>query len=207
MASKNCEQQHQLSAIELPDSGLVSVPVAKTYNILCASPSYLSRHGVPSTVADLANHTCMRTSSPVFPQSRWNLDGPHGTETFELPPSPFQVNVAEAMALAVREGRGIGALPLWTAMPWLRNGTLRRVLTTHRMNETQIRVLYVSREYLDAKIRSWVDFLRDFIPRALDDADMLSSTCLHADAVSRSDADDLAVDQQQDSPCAFSQFS
>ncbi|MEX3954106.1 LysR family transcriptional regulator [Paraburkholderia sp. EG287B] len=172
----------QLGAIELPDSGLVSVPVAKTCNILCASPSYLTRHGTPATVADLAAHTCMRTSSPVFPQSRWNLDGPHGTETFELPPSPFQVNVAEAMALALRDGRGIGALPLWTAMPWLRNGTLLRVLPTHRMNETHIRALYVSREYLDAKIRSWVDFLRDFIPQTLDDGDNVPPAAVLTDA-------------------------
>jgi DNA-binding transcriptional LysR family regulator len=172
----------QLGAIEQPDSDLVSVRLAKTYNILCASPSYLSRHGIPATVGDLADHTCMRTSSPVFPQSRWNLDGPQGTETFELPPSPFQVNVAEAMALAVREGRGIGALPLWTAMPWLRDGTLLRVLPAHRMNDTHIRTLYVSREYLDAKIRTWVDFLRDFIPQALDDGAKVPSTSVFADA-------------------------
>ncbi|MEX3968905.1 LysR substrate-binding domain-containing protein, partial [Paraburkholderia sp. EG286B] len=101
---------------------------------------------------------------------------------FELPPSPFQVNVAEAMALALRDGRGIGALPLWTAMPWLRNGTLLRVLPTHRMNETHIRALYVSREYLDAKIRSWVDFLRDFIPQTLDDGDNVPPAAVLTDA-------------------------
>lgn len=170
----------QLGATELPDSGLVSVLAGRSYNILCASPSYASQHGMPSTVADLAHHTCMRTSSPVFSQGRWNLDGPHGTETFDLPPSRFQVNVAEATALALREGRGIGALPLWTAMSWLRDGTLVRVLPAYRMNEMHIRVLYVSREYLDAKIRSWVDFLRQFIPHVLRHDELSSCTPVSA---------------------------
>ena len=102
-------------------------------------------------------------------------------ETFDLPPSLFQVNVAEATALALRDGRGIGALPLWTAMPWLRDGTLIRVLPAYRMNEMHIRVLYVSREYLDAKIRSWVDFLREFIPHVLENDELSSSTPVSAD--------------------------
>ena len=165
----------QLGTTELPDSDLVSTRIGRSYNILCASPSYLEQHGRPGTVADLAHHTCLRTSSPVFPQSRWNLDGPEGTETFDLPASRFQVNIAEAMALALCEGRGIGALPLWTAMPWLRDGTLIRVLPGYRMHEMHIRVLYVSREYLDAKIRSWVDFLREFIPQALKNDELTSS--------------------------------
>jgi DNA-binding transcriptional LysR family regulator len=166
---------------ELPDSGLVTTRIGRSYNILCASPSYLAQHGLPAKVADLAHHACMRTSSPVFSQSRWNLDGPNGMETFELGPSHFQVNVAEAMALAIREGRGIGALPLWTAMPWLRDGTLMRVLPTYRMHEMHIRVLYISREYLDAKIRSWVDFLRQYIPQALEDDELSSGTPVRGD--------------------------
>jgi hypothetical protein len=66
-------------------------------------------------------------------------------------------------------------------MPWLRDGTLIRVLPAYRMNEMHIRVLYVSREYLDAKIRSWVDFLREFIPHALENDELSSSTPVSAD--------------------------
>jgi DNA-binding transcriptional LysR family regulator len=159
----------QLSSTELPSSGSIAARVGHTYSILCASPSYLAERGTPGSVAGLADHTCLQTTSPALPGSRWPLDGPNGREVFELPPSRFRVNVAEAMALAIRDGLGIGALPLWTALPWLRDGTLTRVLPTYRLSEMQIHALYTSREYLDAKIRSWIDFLQESIPRMIDD--------------------------------------
>jgi DNA-binding transcriptional LysR family regulator len=87
-----------------------------------------------------------------------------------------EIPADERWGVAHRNHREI-PLPLWTAMPWSRNGTLVRVLPAHRMNEMHIRVLYVSREYLDAKIRSWVGFLRQFIPQALEN-DELSSSAL-----------------------------
>ncbi|AMV46006.1 hypothetical protein ATN79_29130 [Paraburkholderia caribensis] len=79
------------------------------------------------------------------------------------------------MASVLRDGVGIGALPLWTALPWLRDGTLTRVLPTYRLNEMQIHALYVSRAYLDAKIRSWIDFMRESIPQVLDEEDRISN--------------------------------
>jgi DNA-binding transcriptional LysR family regulator len=166
----------QLNGTELPNSGLISVRIGKSYNILCASPSYLAEHGTPGSVAELPDHTCLQTTSLILPQTHWNLDGPNGGEVFDLPQSPFRVNIAEAMAFALRDGRGIGVLPLWTALPWLRDGTLTRVLPAYRLGEMQIHALYVSRQFLDAKIRSWIDLLRESIPEMLDDDEPTSNT-------------------------------
>jgi DNA-binding transcriptional LysR family regulator len=165
----------QLSRTELPSSGSIAVRVGNSYSILCASPSYLAQRGIPSSVADLADHTCLQTNSQILPGSSWDLDGPNGREVFDLPPSPFRVNIAEAMALALHDGLGVGALPLWTALPWLRDGTLTRVLPAHRLSEMQIHALYISREYLDAKIKSWIDFLQEFVPQMLDDDELGSN--------------------------------
>jgi DNA-binding transcriptional LysR family regulator len=165
----------QLSRTKLPSSGSIAVRVGNSYSILCASPSYLAQRGTPSSVADLAGHTCLQTNSQILPRSSWDLDGPNGREVFDLPPSPFRVNIAEAMAFALQDGLGVGALPLWTALPWLRDGKLTHVLPTYRLSEMQIYALYTSREYLDAKIRSWIDFLQESIPQMLDDDDMTSN--------------------------------
>lgn len=165
----------QLSQTELPSTGSIAVRVGNSYSILCASPSYLAQRGTPSSVADLADHTCLQTNSQILPRSSWDLDGPNGREVFDLPPSPFRVNIAEAMAFALHEGLGVGALPLWTALPWLRDGTLTRVLPAYRLSAMQIHALYTSREYLDAKIRSWIDFLQGSIPQMLNDDELTSS--------------------------------
>lgn len=96
---------------------------------------------------------------PTLPGFRWPLDGPNGREVSELPPSQFRINVAEAMAFAVLDGASVGALPLWTwtALPWLRDGTLTRALPTYQLSEMQVHGLYTSREHPDAKSRNWID--------------------------------------------------
>jgi len=43
------------------DSGMVAIPLAPdNRRVLCASPAYIARHGLPTTPADLVNHNCLR---------------------------------------------------------------------------------------------------------------------------------------------------
>jgi DNA-binding transcriptional LysR family regulator len=58
-------------------------------------------------------------------------------------------------------------LPTSSALPLLRAGTIVRVLPQYTMQELNVCALYPSRQYLDAKIRTWVDFLRDELPATL----------------------------------------
>ena len=43
----------------LEDSGLVSRKIVDLRRVVCASPSYLARHGWPAEPADLAHHACL----------------------------------------------------------------------------------------------------------------------------------------------------
>ena len=155
-------------AAELPDSGFVSQQIGQTYSILCASPAYLREHGQPQTPADLADHACLRFISPVVPFDRWQFEGPNGAETFRIGETPFQVNVGDAMTEALRQGLGIGVLPLYSAVNGLRDGSLVRVLPAYRLQRLNAYALYASRQYLDAKIKTWVAYLREQIPGALE---------------------------------------
>ncbi|KVU18544.1 LysR family transcriptional regulator [Burkholderia ubonensis] len=153
---------------DLPDSGLVSQRLGESYSVVCASPRYLERHGVPQQPQDLARHACLGMVAPGFHYDDWTLSGPNGDEHVALPAPPFRVNVAEALAVAVREGMGIGVLPIYSAIAGLRNGHFVRVMPEYRSHVMNIYALYPSRQYLDAKIRTWVDFLRDELPATLD---------------------------------------
>ena len=154
-------------AAELPDSGFVSQQIGQTYSILCASPAYLGEHGQPQTPAELADHACLRFISPVVSFDRWQFEGPDGTETFRIGETPFQVNTGDAMTEALRQGLGIGVLPIYSAVDGLRDGSLVRVLPAYRLQRLNAYALYASRQYLDAKIRTWVAYLREQIPGAL----------------------------------------
>lgn len=157
----------QVSATELPDSGYVSHVFGILRSVLCAAPEYLRSRGTPHTVAELQGHACLQVATSVFPGDRWHLEGPEGVETFNLPPATFQVNTADALSGALREGAGIGVLPMSTAVPLLRDGSLLRVLPDQQIQGLTVYALYASRQYLDAKIRTFVDFLGVFIPQAL----------------------------------------
>ncbi|HEY1998317.1 LysR family transcriptional regulator [Paraburkholderia sp.] len=154
-------------AEDLPDSGLVSQRLASTFSVACASPAYVARNGMPRVPAELGSHACLQTVTPIFPIDEWTFYGPNGEEECSLGATTFRVNVAEALAVAVGEGMGIGLLPSYSAINGLRSGELVRVLPEYTSQHLNVYALYPSRQYLDAKIRTWVEFLREELPGAL----------------------------------------
>lgn len=151
-------------ALELPDSGFVAQRLGTSFSIACASPAYIERHGTPVVMRDLPKHVCLGMVTPGVHWDEWLMQGPQGEERVALAPPPFRVNVAEALAAAVREGMGIGVMPLYSVIEGLRKGELVHVMPEYRSHGMGIYALYPSRQYLDAKIRTWVDFMRVDLP-------------------------------------------
>ncbi len=154
-------------ASELPDSGFVSQRLGITYSIVCASPGYVKANGTATKPSDLLNHACLRLVSPVIPLDKWVFDGPEGQEMVLINTSPFLVNSADAMKTAITSGMGVGVLPVYAAIDGLRNGTLVRMLPQYRSQELNLYAIYPSRQYLDAKIKTWVEYLRGSLPEIL----------------------------------------
>ena len=150
-------------APSLSDSEMVSHLLGSTCSILCASPDYLRSRGTPRQPGDLAQHECLTLNTPGFPEREWLLEGPDDSEFLRVR-SPLQVNIAESLVVAIREGMGIGMLPLYAAVDGLRNGTLVRVLPDRTLQKMNIYALYASRKFTDAKVRTWVDLLRAHLP-------------------------------------------
>ncbi len=77
-----------------------------------------------------ATRAC-KWSRRCFRPTKWTFDGPNGEETIALGPATFQVNVAEAMAVAVTSGMGISTLiPIYSAISGLRKGDLAATCST-----------------------------------------------------------------------------
>jgi DNA-binding transcriptional LysR family regulator len=94
------------------------------------------------------------------------LDGPHRSEVMEVN-GPVHVNIAESLIVAIHEGMGIGMVPLYAAIAGLRDGTLIRVLPDYTLQKTNVYALYPSRKFIDAKTRTWVEFLRTHLPKMI----------------------------------------
>ncbi|MGY8820243.1 MAG: LysR family transcriptional regulator [Pseudomonadales bacterium] len=149
---------------ELPDSELIAQQLGTVFHVVCASPSYLKQHGAPRVPADLEHHRCLRLADPVFSDS-WSFTD-DGLQQTVWPGETFKVNVAEAMSSAAEAGMGICLLPDYVAVPALQRGSLLRLLPQYRLQEKSIYALYSSRRYLDAKVKTWVEFLKHELPHA-----------------------------------------
>ncbi|WP_244815976.1 LysR family transcriptional regulator [Caballeronia sp. Lep1P3] len=157
----------QVTTSALPDSALVSTRICTMPSILCASPRYLERHGVPQSIEALSEHTCLQLVTTFFPVDRWAFEGPNGNVEIDLPPGRLRVNSADALAVAVADGLGIAPLPALSALPSIRSGELVRVLPEWELQTMTIYAMYASRQYLDAKIKTWLAFLKEFVEGTL----------------------------------------
>ncbi|EZP25744.1 LysR family transcriptional regulator [Pseudomonas sp. RIT288] len=150
-----------LIARALPDSAYVSQKIGVSHCVLVASPDYLARHAAPEKPEDLRDHQCLLLGTVDYVRDEWQLKSRAGDATF-VPTGPsFSVNDMDAMALASREGAGIGLLAGFTAIDDLRSGKLVRVLPDYHTYERNVYAVYTSRQFVDAKITRFIETLKD----------------------------------------------
>lgn len=54
-----------------PEPGMIARRLGECRSVLCASPEYLARHGIPEQLEDLARHNCLHYS--FFAGQSWNF--------------------------------------------------------------------------------------------------------------------------------------
>jgi DNA-binding transcriptional LysR family regulator len=145
----------------LEDSSLIARRIAPARRILCAAPSYLARHGEPTTPAALREHRCLiygATYGTAARHEEWRLSGPDGEHTVRAA-GPMASNNGDMLACAAAEGVGIALLPTFIVGPDLQAGRLQRVLPDYSPSELGIYAVYPPNRQLAAKVRVFVDLM------------------------------------------------
>lgn len=150
-------------AEQLADSGLVAQRLGETASILCASPAFLERCPPVERPEDLAERPCVELALPQFLTNQWTLQRGEDRVSIKIS-GRLRVNVPECVIAAIEHGMGIGAVPVYSAMRGLREGTLVRVLPDYVLRPLRIFALYGSSRYLDAKIKTWIEHLKETLP-------------------------------------------
>ncbi|PXW95191.1 DNA-binding transcriptional LysR family regulator [Sphaerotilus hippei] len=142
-----------------PHEGVIARRLFPVQLVLCASPDYLRRHGVPDSMAALPAHRCSVYRNPgtgrVVP---WRFKV--GDEEVEQPVVPALCTNDEILELhAVLAGRVIGQLAGVTAAPHLRAGRLVPLLVDHMPDRYSYFVYYGSRSAQPVRVRAFIDLV------------------------------------------------
>ena len=140
----------------LRDSEFIARKLATLRLLLCASPAYLSAHGTPQTLEELASHALLATVDRRFTWRFWR--SADLIEEVEFTPSTVVSEPAAAQTLLIG-GVGIGRLPDYLAAEALARGTLVRVLPQWEGDTVEAHALYPSHRSLSAKVRVFIDAL------------------------------------------------
>lgn len=144
-----------LRAGVVQEPSLIARPLVRTELVAVASPEYLQRRGVPTTVSELAGHACMGGfEQGARPGTRWPLLA-GGTTPIS---GPLVSNDMIALKGAVTGGLGIALLPGLLIEGELQAQSLLAVLPGVVGLRTSLSLVWVERDFIDPKVRAFVEF-------------------------------------------------
>ena len=140
----------------LEDSSLVARPLGPYGVVVCGSPDYLARRGVPQVPADLAQHECLEFSGWV-PQARWRLKGEKDGRN--VPLSRLRANNSYALKQAALAGFGLIMQAEVVLAQDIAAGRLVRVLDDYLPTPRPMHLLYPRDRQPTPKLTSFIDFM------------------------------------------------
>lgn len=141
----------------LPSSSLISRRLASTRIVLCASPTYLEKHGSPEHPSDLVEHNIIGYSYWQGGDT-WTFEGPEGQVSVKINPW-ITTNNGDTLRAVALTHQGISLQPTFLISDDLANGKLVEVLPEYRSIELGIYAIYPTRKHVAPKVRALVNFL------------------------------------------------
>ena len=150
---------------DLPDDTLLAArKLAEFPGGLYAAPHYLAEHGEPQHPDDLMRHHTLRLFARNNEADVWQLHCPQLPTAQQhwrgAPPARLQANSPELLIQLARAGAGITAVPDYFALPWVRQGGLRRILPTWSLPSHTAWAVFPGRRLMPAKTRAFIDMLQ-----------------------------------------------
>ncbi len=142
----------------LADSSLVARKLGTVEIYLCASPTYLKKHGTPKTPGDLVRHNCL-IYTYTTPHSLWHFTDRNGEEEVARISGRFLANSGDALLTLALKHAGVILSPDYIVENELKSGRLVRLLPEHKIDAMPVHAVYPHGRLLSAKTRTFIDFL------------------------------------------------
>lgn len=107
----------------LADTRLVATPLSSLVRVLCASPEYLRRRGIPRDVRELPEHDGLDWDA-LAPPYAWRFEVDGKLQLIRPGRMRMTANNAETLLFSAIAGLGIAHLPTWLISEYLVRGEL-----------------------------------------------------------------------------------
>lgn len=144
---------------ELGDSSFKALRVGSVRRVLCASPDYLARNGLPANPEALTNHPII-VATNLGANIEWRFMQDTKPLTVRIKPRLSVTSNDSAIEAAVR-GLGITRVMSYQVAPELESGKLKIVLSEFEPAPVPIHILHREGRYAATKIRSFIDLMAE----------------------------------------------
>jgi len=145
---------------QLHDSSMVARRLAPVRTIVCASPTYLARHGEPHHPAELSGHQGLSYAN-LTEQRQWSFTDSAGATHVAHPMIRMRANNGDVLMQAALAGLGVTLMPRFLCYRELAAGSLVPLLDGYHTEESGAYALYPSRRHLPLRVRVLIDFLAE----------------------------------------------
>ncbi len=145
----------------LKDSSFVARRLMTNRRVLCASPGYLKRNGVPTSLDDLSTHDGIVHGDSVA-GAVWRLHGPEGEVSIPVNGRVAGHNMRVVISAALA-GLGVALIPDAVAHSDIKAKRLVRVLDQYAGPELGLYAVYPSSRQLSANVRAFLDIVVESI--------------------------------------------
>jgi LysR family transcriptional regulator, transcriptional activator for dmlA len=151
-----------------PDTRVIARRLASNRRLLCATPAYLERHGVPRNANDLVRHNCIGIRQGELAYGVWRLSTGRGrnakVESVKTRGN-LSSNDGEIAVNWALESLGIVLRSEWDIARHLRSGRLVQILPQYDTPDADIYAVYPQRHRLAARVRAFVDLAEQQLTR------------------------------------------
>lgn len=142
---------------QLEDSSLVAQPVGHIRRMVVASPSFLSRHGVPAHPRDLLKANCVRVSN-LGPA--WGPFNDQGRPLRLAVSGNLEFNQNAPAIEACVAGVGFGVFMSYQVAPLIKSGQLSVVLQEFEPPPLPINLVYPHARLLPKRTRVFIEWMK-----------------------------------------------
>ena len=142
---------------KLEDSSMMAKRLASRRQYVCASNAYLAAHGEPRTLAQLAQHNCLKGSLEYW---RFRENGQQKNVKIS---GNISCNSGKTLLDAALKGLGIVQLPDYYVEPYIQRGQLIALLTNQQQSDEAVWALYPHNRHLSPKVRMLVDYFSEHL--------------------------------------------